>query len=384
MTALCMASMLLSAMATTAPSLMLPVLAGRLGVGVSASGTVFTASFLGFVAFALPGGALSDRFGKKNVMTVSLAGLAATSALIPLAGSFPLLVAVIFLNGGFNGMVQVLANSVQADLHSERSAYYININGAFFGAGAVLMPLAAGAVSRVADASLVLFLLVTAVSLALCACVAASARQQQSARMSLSLQDLKKLAGDRRLWLLCACLFLYCGTEVSTWGWMSTFLKQKLGFSISMSGAAVSVFWAGMSLGRFAGGRLTGRFRAPALAVIYCAAALVSVVLCGVVSSAQAYWAVIALTGLSFSGIYPLLLAFGAEKVQPASSRTAAYALLICVGNLGVTMIPWLTGVVSDKAGLQAAMIGPSVLFVFVAAIVLMVDRLDRKAIDRI
>jgi len=37
-------------------------------IGVSGSGLIFTVNFIGYILFALPCGALSDKFGKKPIL----------------------------------------------------------------------------------------------------------------------------------------------------------------------------------------------------------------------------------------------------------------------------------------------------------------------------
>jgi MFS transporter, FHS family, glucose/mannose:H+ symporter len=376
---LCMLSMALSAMVMTALSLMLPVLAGKLSVTIAESGAVFTANFLGFTIFVLLNGAMADRFGKKRMLTLSLLGLAVTSALIPFTGSFALLVFVVFLFGGCTGMAQIMGNALQADLHPDRPAYYINLNGVFFGIGAILAPLVSGLVSRLAQGYLYLFLTLTVLSLALVVALLFSSKQAESASIKLSWADVKALAANKRLWLVFACMFLYTGTEVSTWGWMSTFLKQQLGFSIFLSGVAVAVFWSSLTLGRAACGRLALRVSIPKLVSVLSASAFVVVLLSGFVSSAQVYWVVIALTGLSFSSMYPMLLSYGVEHDMPLSAQTAAYSVLMAGGSIGNAVIPWVAGVVGEKVGIQAAMMGPSALFLIILVIVFIVSRGDKR-----
>ena len=380
MSVLCMLSMLYSAMVMTAPATMLPELSARLSVGVSASGSLFTCSFLGYTAFALPAGALADRLGKKRLMVLSLSSLAVLSTLVPLAGCFAILDVAIFFCGGFNGMLQVMVNSLQADMHRDRPTYWINIKAVFFGAGAVLMPLASGLFSGTAAGVPELFFGLAVLALLLCAGALLIRGLSCSAmRTGLTLTDVKKLAGNVRLWLVCASLFIYDGCEVSTWGWMSTFLKEKLCYTISLSGLAVAIFWTAMTFGRFVSGRLTSRFRVPALIVVLGVSSFIAVLLCAFVSSPALYWFIIVYTGLSFSGIMPLLLAYGAERGLPPSSRTAAYAVLMALGNLGVAVIPLATGFVFVHVSLHAAMAGPSMLFLVIIGLVLYVDRRDHR-----
>jgi fucose permease len=159
---------------------------------------------------------------------------------------------------------------------------------------------------------------------------------------------------------------------------MSTFLKEKLGFSIFLSGVALATFWSSVTLGRFACGRLTLRMRIPVVVGILSASAFVAVLLSGLIPSARVYWLIIVLTGLSFSSMHPLLLSYGVDRELPISTQTAAFAILTACSSIGNTIIPWLTGLIGEKAGIQAAMSGPSIVFLLIVIILCVVSRMDR------
>ena len=83
------AVMALFAMTLTVTGPLLPAISRSFGLGMAEAGLVFTANFAGFVAFILVGGVLADRWGKKRVLSVALAGFAVSLLLVPLGLQLP-------------------------------------------------------------------------------------------------------------------------------------------------------------------------------------------------------------------------------------------------------------------------------------------------------
>ncbi|MFI9612959.1 MFS transporter [Streptomyces sp. NPDC052023] len=78
---------------------LLPLISGDLGVTASAASWTVAAATGGLALFVIPMSALSERFGRRTVMTVSLAVAVAVALVVPFAGSLTTLVALRAVQG---------------------------------------------------------------------------------------------------------------------------------------------------------------------------------------------------------------------------------------------------------------------------------------------
>lgn len=351
------------AMSVTMLSPLLIEIARRFNLSITQSGLLFTINFLGFAVFTLLGGALAEKFGKKAVLTVCLFGLAFSSILIAVTNNFYIILILMFAYGGFGGAMETFASALVSDLNPEQSAYYINLSQVYFGLGAIIAPLAAG------------YVIAKGMNYTLCywglgiiclLCAVDFARLKLPALPSdegITKQDLKQLLTNKNFWLVCLCLYCYTGSEVATWGWMSTFLQENLQFSSIYSSIALATFWLAMTIGRFICGKLTKKYKLGSIIFWLALSSTVVAVISGF-TNRTTFFIVSFLLGLACSSQFPLLLAYGDQFVK--RGKNSAFALFVVSANMGSLSIPYLIGLVGERGGIRAAMMFPSVFFLIV------------------
>lgn len=366
-TYLCCMVMMLFGMVLAMISPLLTEISKDFNLGLAQSGILFTISFTGFMAFIFAGGLLADKFGKKPVVFLSLLGYAVSLCLFAVSPSFAVACVGIFLVGGFGGIIESQVSAMVSDLNPEKAGFYINLSQVFLCLGALLGPVLGsfsvsggfgwrGAYYVMAGLALLVFFLFLPVKL-----------PPLAAQDRVNIHFIKGILSNGGFLLICLCMALYTGSEVGVWGWLSTYLKSSLGFSISASAWSVGIFWMSMAVGRILCGKLSGRIEIWKITVVLAFLSGAATVLTGLVQQGVWVWISVALVGFSFSSLYPFILSIGGE----IKSNATAFSLLVGSGSVGSIVIPYFMGVLAENTGMQTAMMSPSVLFVLLGVVVL-------------
>lgn len=355
------------ALSVTAISPLLPAISKTFSLSMSKAGTLFTAEFAGFIVFILIGGYLSEKFGKKLVVTISLFGMISSLLLFTIADRFYIAIILMAFAGGFGGIVESMATAIVSDLNEVNRSFYVNLSQVFFGIGAVVGPLAAGfIVSSGVEWKYYYYYLL---ALVLIPSIVFAAYKFPALPKSevISIKELTVPLKSRKFFAICLCMVFYTGSEVGGWGWLSTLLKESMGFSIAKAGAAVAVFWIAMTVGRFFCAHLTLKFKPRSIVIALAALSSLATLLAVFTTLEVLVWMIIIVMGFTYSGQFPLLVGYGAANSSSSSGITVS--ILMGFGAIGSMLIPYFMGLVGDYAGLSYAMIIPAVLLMCVAVI---------------
>ena len=353
------------------------------------SGLVFTFNFIGFVIFVLIGGVMADRVGKKQVLNVAVVGVTIALFCFAFSQNYAVLCAAAILMGGFGGVLESLVSALVGDINPENPGYYVNLTQIFFSIGAVIGPVAVGfAISggvswRTCYIVLgAVFVLMSIVFLpAKAASVGTSdikvhkdnasssgiADRAEASGGSRQLFSLASLFKNGAFLLLCISMMFYTGAEVGGWGWMCKLLEENLGYQVNTSGFAVAFYWIAMTVGRILCGELSRRFSLEWLIRGLAIAAALSTMLAAFVGSEAGMWIVVGLMGISYSSLFPFIIAYGTGKIKAPSGVTVS--LLVASGGVGSMIVPYIMGLVGDYAGMAKAMLVPAGLLFMLSLI---------------
>lgn len=132
---------------------LLPLYAQRLAgsgapIDAAAYAGALAAAYAGMQLISGPAlGALSDRFGRKPMMLLCIAGTALSFALLATAESLSMLFAAVMLDGLTGGNLSIAYAYVADASSAEKRAHALGLTGAAFGIGLTLGPAAGGIVS---------------------------------------------------------------------------------------------------------------------------------------------------------------------------------------------------------------------------------------------
>jgi FHS family glucose/mannose:H+ symporter-like MFS transporter len=321
--------------------------------------------FLYGVAYAtgsLGGGYATERFGRRLVLTAAIfvhgIGVLALGV-VPIWASFlacalPAGLGAGGIDGGMNGLF--------LDLFRTGRGRALNSLHLFFSVGAFIAPLVIGQLLDVGVAWRLLFVGTGLVILPI-ALVFSLTRPPHGRHVATRPADGEPAAVTRRLLLrwplpaLALAIAAYVASEVGVSNWLVRFLGAA---PIVTATGALSLFWAGLAMGRLVSARIADNFdhvRFTLVWTVTASCALIGAVLVPVLPVSIALFGVV---GFAFGPIFPMIVAIGGEQFPERSAAVAG--LLTGSAVVGGVVYPPIMGPISDTVGLPVAMFGTAVL----------------------
>jgi MFS transporter, FHS family, glucose/mannose:H+ symporter len=323
---------------------------------------------------SLGGGYATERFGRRTVLTSAIAihGLGVLLlGVVPvwaafLASALPAGLGAGGIDGGMNGLF--------LDLFRAGRGRALNSLHLFFSVGAFIAPLVIG---RLVDAGVEWRLLFVATGLVILpiAAVFAVLRPPHGRHAAPAATDGRHGDMPRRLLLrwplpaLALAIGAYVASEVGVSNWLVRFLGSA---PIVVATGSLSLFWAGLAVGRLVSARISDRFDHVRFTVVWtfvASCALVGAVVAPVLPVSIALFGVV---GFAFGPIFPMIIAIGGERFPERSA--AVGGLLTGAAVVGGVVYPPVMGPISDTVGLPVAMFGTALLG-FVCAVGLFAAR---------
>jgi MFS transporter, FHS family, glucose/mannose:H+ symporter len=333
----------------------LPLINRDLHLGYAAGGSVFTLSSAGFLTGSLVVAAASTRFGVRTLMLASTGMLLPCLYAISQVSSYPLLLTAVGLTGIAGGALTSLVNAGVSDLSANHRAAALSLLNVSFGSGALLAPLFAGAVisrtSRWTPMYQLTSVLVLALLLLAVWCLPRAAGGKAAAGPGPG--SMRSLLFHRRGMLTFATVFLAAAVE---WGfayWSATYFRDVVGAGTVLAVNMVSLFWAGMLVGRLAFGGLLRRVDPHRTVTVCAATAVAASALLAANAGIGLSVAGALLLGCSLAAVIPSLLALAIDA-QPHASGAISGLLMFASGG-GSLAAPAIVGIIADRSSLAAA-----------------------------
>ena len=349
------------AIASLGPTL--PGLAAHVHVSIADISYLFTLRSFGFLLGALLSGRFYDRMPGHSVMAAMVFCISATLALMPLAPTLVLVLAVMFLLGMAEGALGVGGNALLVWVHESRVAPYMNALHFSEGLGAFISPLVIHLAFKISDTT-------TAAYLALAVLVLPAAAWLMWLPSPHSQETSSPGAGSRDInykvvFLVALLLCLYLGAEVSYGSWIYLYvLKMSLGGE-DMAAYLTSAFWGSLTAGRLLAVPLAARFRPRTLLLADLTGCFIAVGIALLWSTSPAAITFASIgAGLSMASIYPMALTFAERRTRITGQVTG---FLLLGGSLGGMIVPFIIGQMFEKTGPRVMMF--TILFDLIAAL---------------
>lgn len=339
-------------MFNTAIGPVLNELADNAGVPLAMAGGVITFLFLGALTAQLIAGPLTDRFGLRLVVLVSLLLLAFALPAFVSARSFPLMLALVLITGFGQGGIDLSANLMVSSAYPQRTTSMLNLLHFFFGLGAFLGPALVGLAIAVTGSGLVVHWSAAVIFLAL-AITLLSVRGNNPASQPVVAAKEEGLSGSRNvylsplLWIIGMLILFYVGAEVGLSSWATRYMELTAGMALQNGALVTSAYWGAQTVGRLIGAGVSRSISHARLLAIALGGSLAGT-LGFAFSQGLALPTIlfIILTGFSFGTIYPTSVAV-AVAMFPADQGKAV-GLLAAAGSIGGLIVPWVGGILLE------------------------------------
>lgn len=332
----------------------LPALADLTGVSLSALSTVFLARSGGYLAGAMLGGRLYDRFPGHPILAAMLATMALTMVMAPLSPSLTILTLVFVSLGIAEGSLDVGVNTLITWQFPTGLGPWMNGLHFFFGVGAMLSPLVVGFLMArfggdvvIAYWSLAAALVPVIVLLLLLPSPAIAAHARRGGGGGGGGASL----GRHRttITLVAGLLFATVGAEVGFGNWIYTYAITQQVADAPGAALLTSAFWGAFTLGRLLGIPLAARM-SPTIILPLClgGCAIASVVALMMPQGVNAVWMTTIASGLAVAPMFATVLSLAGSRM-PITGRATGWFFI--GSSAGGMTIPWVIGQLFESVG---------------------------------
>ena len=356
---------------------------GQSDAGIGVLYFVFSAAY---AAGSLGGGLVIERLGRRTVLSLAAALHGGGLVAFGIAPSWTVFVLVAISAGLGAGAIDGGTNGLFLDLFRSGRGRALNLLHVFFSLGALSAPLAVGRLveSGVAWQAILVGTGVAAMIVAVLFVVVA-VPDGRHARLAtepatgpatgrapeLGLVERARGRLAAPLLLLGFAIACYVASEVGVSNWLVRFLEPA---PLAVATTGLSLFWAGLAVGRLVSARLADRFDHVRFATLSTAAMSVTLIGAILVPSVPLSIALFALAGFATGPVFPMIVAIGGDLYPDRSAAVGGF--LTSAAVVGSVVYPPIMGLLSVTSGLTVAMLGTVVLGFVCAAALILVGRM--------
>ena len=328
-----------------------PLFTSVYGFSMSQVGVIVSASYLGNLICLLFGGMLLDRMGRKRAMAMFIIALALSEVLLLFGSRYAMLVLGFFLSLGISTLLNTTINLISDSFSATKSLMLLNAlfflqgigtsgsqlilsryassvpvwNGVLIGMAVLLVPLAIAVMRRKDTES-------------------GGAAEEASAAGSDRLES-------GMIALIAFTLGLYLIAEHGITNYIIMYGTEHLGISAASAGFALSLYSAGIMIGRLVLGQAVDRIGAERMLFV----SLVVATVVSVLSFASAILPLLFIVGLAVSIVYPTTVSL-VRKHAPHALGARATTIAVSAASILDVVFNAVFGKAIDSVGYGRAM----------------------------
>ncbi|HEU4746819.1 MAG TPA: MFS transporter [Anaerolineales bacterium] len=328
-----------------------PFLKDELQLSYTVSSFHFTAFAIGILFVGLGGHLIVQRIGRRQALWLGLFGMSLSALLLLMAKSPILTIGASFLMGLIGSLILIIVPAALSDQHEKFKAVALseaNVIASFFSTAApLLVGWFAQSLGQWRFALGIMALIPIFMFLGL--------RNDRAPEISpvpkMSTQSSGSL--PKLFWVYWTALFLGVAVEFCMVFWSADYLEQVLEMGKASAAQAVSLFLAGMILGRIAGSRLVQRFSTRSVVSVSILMAGLGFLLFWRTETVFLGLSGLFLTGLGVANLYPLLLSLAIGAASGSTDQAGARATL--ASGTAILVLPLALGSFADAVGIRLA-----------------------------
>jgi len=319
-------------------------------VSYTVSSLHFSAFALGIIGAGLTGHRVIQKIGRWRALWMSAFGMSLGTLLLAAGREPALTIGASFVMGLIGSLILAIVPSILSDQYGEmRSVAFSesNVIASVFGAGAPVLVgwFAASTVGWRAA------LVVAALSVVVMRLIFGNVKLPGTRAAADSDQRASSL--PPLYWVYWSALVIGVSIEFCMVFWSADYLETGLGMPKAEAAQAVSLFLAGMIIGRLLASWLVQRFRSQQVITGSLIIAAAGFLLYWTAAAPLAGVAGLFITGLGIASLYPLILALTIGASNGNTDRASAFSSL--ASGVAIFFLPLLLGRLADAVGIRAA-----------------------------
>ncbi|KAH8829030.1 MFS general substrate transporter [Flagelloscypha sp. PMI_526] len=324
---------------------------------------LFVASCIGVILGAFVNVHLSDRlsFGR----TLLLGGFLQSIGCALQAGTlpFPVFAISFAINGMGKSLQGALALGYTAAL---KDSFKMGILVAGYGAGALIAPSVATQFVKLSRwnfhylvsegfvlfGAAMIFFIFGSMTQDECLIRIGQTPREQNVSETASSSKMNQILKHRAVQMLSLCMLVYAGTEVTIGGWIVSYMRELRGGGVN-AGYISTGFFGGLTVGRIALLWVNNKVGEIRVVYIYSVLCIGLELVVWFVPSFFGSAISTALVGLFLGPFFPIMVNHSG-RILPPWILTASIGYISAVGQSGGAFLPFLTGAMASKFGIQS------------------------------
>ena len=316
-----------------------------LRLDLATTGLLTSTVILGVGAGVLAGGPLVDRVDRRLLFFGATTLTGAALLLVGPGAGLGVVAGLLCLAGIGGGLYETILNTAAIEHDEERSVRTVSLMHAGATVGAMLTPLGVSWLLGWTDWTWA-FRIIGVGHLLMAVLV-----------FSLPLGEPRGKRAHGRILkapmvFLFIAAFAYIGVEAAMMAFAVPYAQEALGLAADRGRSAISLFWLGLLVGRLVFALGSGGHSARPAALAGAAAGLALAI--GIFLAWSRLEILFAIVGVALGGVFPLLVALAGRR---AHATGAGVAVVAGLGSAGGFVVPWVTGVIGDAAGVTTAIL---------------------------